>query len=63
MSRLLEDRLQQHSTPGVLPDRVSHPLLMPNGHRVLSWLRFIDDIDMKRLQGRDNLDTFLQEAK
>ena len=34
MSRLLEDRLQQHSTPGVLPDRVSHPLLMPNGpHR------------------------------
>ena len=26
-------------------------------------IRFIDDIDMKRLQGRDNLDTFLQEAK
>ena len=30
--------------------------------RPFSWLRFIDDIDMKWLHGRDNLDTFLQEA-
>ena len=30
--------------------------------RPFSWLRFIDDIDMKWLPGRDNLDTCLQEA-
>ena len=30
--------------------------------RPFSWLRFIDDIDMKWLHGGDNLDNFLQEA-
>ena len=30
--------------------------------RPFSWLTFIDDIDMKWVHGRDNLDIFLQEA-
>ena len=45
MSRLLKDRLQQHSTPGVL-----------------LYDQIDQTIDMKWLHGRDNLDTFLQEA-
>ena len=37
-------------------------LLMSVTMRPFSWLRFIDDIDLKWLHGRDNLDTFLQGA-
>ena len=42
--------------------RLEKQLLMSVTMRPFSWLRFIDDIDMKWLHGRDNLDTFLQEA-
>ena len=42
--------------------RLEKQLLMSVTLRPFSWLRFIDDIDMKWLHGRDNLDTFLQEA-
>ena len=42
--------------------RLEKQLLMSVTIRPFSWLRFIDDIDMKWLHGRDNLDTFLQEA-
>ena len=42
--------------------RLETQLLMSDTMRPFSWLRFIDDIDMKWLHGRDNLDTFLQEA-
>ena len=42
--------------------RLEKQLLMSMTMRPFSWLRFIDDIDMKWLHGRDNLDTFLQEA-
>ena len=42
--------------------RLEKQLLMSDTMRPFSWLRFIDDIDMKWLHGRDNLDTFLQEA-
>ena len=37
-------------------------LLISVTMKPISWLRFIDDIDMKWLHGRDNLDTFIQEA-
>ena len=37
-------------------------LFMSVAIRPFSWLRFIDDKDMKWLHCRDNLDTFLQEA-
>ena len=42
--------------------RLKKQLLMSVTMRPFSWLRFIDDIDMKWLHGRDNLDTLLQEA-
>ena len=42
--------------------RLEKQLLMSVTMRPFSWLRFIDDIDMKWLHGHDNLDTFLQEA-
>ena len=42
--------------------RLEKQLLISVTMRPFSWLRFIDDIDMKWLHGRDNLDTFLQEA-
>ena len=42
--------------------RLEKQLLMSITIKSFSWLRFIDDIDMKRLHSRDNLDTFLQEA-
>ena len=42
--------------------RLEKQLLMSVTMRSFSWLRFIDDIDMKWLHGRDNLDTFLQEV-
>ena len=42
--------------------RLENQLLMSVTMRPFSCLRFIDDIDMKWLHGRDNLDTFLQEA-
>ena len=43
--------------------RLEKQLLMSVSTMPFSWLRFIDDIDMKLLHGRDNLYTFLQEAK
>ena len=42
--------------------RIEKQLLVSVTMRPFSWLRFIDDIDMQWLHGRDNLDTFLQEA-
>ena len=42
--------------------RLEKQLLMSVSMMPFSWLRFIDDIDMKWLHGRDNLDTFLQEV-
>ena len=42
--------------------RLEKQLLISVTMRPFSWLRFIDDIDMKWLHGRDNLDTFLHEA-
>ena len=42
--------------------RVEKQLLIAVTMRQFSWLRFIDDKDMKWLHGRANLDTFLQEA-
>ena len=42
--------------------RLGKQLLMSVTMRPFSWLRFIDDIDMKWLHGRDDLDTNLQEA-
>ena len=41
--------------------RLEKQLLMSVTMRPFSWHRFINDIDMKWLHGRDNLDTFLQE--
>ena len=40
--------------------RLEKQLLLSVTMRPFSWHRFIDDIDMKWLHGRDNLDTFLQ---
>ena len=42
--------------------RLKKQLLMSVTMRPFSWLRFIDEIDMKWLHGCDNLDTFLQKA-
>ena len=42
--------------------RLEKQLLMSVTMRPFPWLRFIDNRDMKWLHGRDNLDTFLQEA-
>ena len=42
--------------------RLEKQLLMSVTIRPFSWLRFVDDTDMKWLHGRDKLDTFLQEA-
>ena len=41
---------------------IEKQLLMSVTMGLFLWLRFIDDIAMKWLQGRDNQDTFLQEA-
>ena len=42
--------------------RLEKQLLMSVTMRPFSWLRLIDDIDMKWLHGHVNLDTFLQEV-
>ena len=42
--------------------RLEKQLLMSVRMMPFSWLRFVDDIDMKWLHGRDNLFIFLQEA-
>ena len=42
--------------------RLENQLLMSVTLKPFSWLRFIDDIDMKRTHGRDSLEDFLQRA-
>ena len=42
--------------------RLENQLLMSVTLKPFSWLRFIDDIDMKWTHGRDSLENFLQRA-
>ena len=42
--------------------RLENQLLMPVTLKTFSWLRFIDDIDMKWTHGRDSLEDFIQRA-
>ena len=42
--------------------RLENQLLMSVTLKPFSWLRFIDDIDMKWTHGRDSLEDFLQRA-
>ena len=42
--------------------RLENQLLMSVTLKPFSWLRFIDDIDMKWTHGRDSLEDFLQKA-
>ena len=42
--------------------RLENQLIMSVTLKPFSWLRFIDDIDMKWAHGRDSLEDFLQRA-
>ena len=46
----------------IFMDRLEGQLLMSVALRPFSWLRFIDDIDMKWSHGRETFTTFLDEA-
>jgi hypothetical protein len=47
------------SNANIFTGRLEHNLLSQSPFKPLSWLCFIDDIEMKWTEGRDNLENFI----
>ena len=50
------------SYANIFKSRLEKQLLQSVSLKPLSWLRFLDDIDMKWIHGRETLDAFLGKA-